>query len=243
MMGRQHCLAACATWLTAAPLLDNAVGLTTAQTVVGLGLAAGSGMLPDFDMPGSTIARTYGPVTNVIARVVALAAGGHRWGTHCLVGVAVMGAAAYATTVYWVALAVAVWLLLGTGARAMGMTDADGPGRIRGPRWWRHLVGAFTNAAVMAVVTLATIIGRVDTAEILTVAVVLGAGSHLFTDCLTEKGCPLFLPFSRRKIRFAKLTTGGRSSKAVTAVLAVLVVACALGAPAALYGLALGAVT
>lgn len=211
MMGRQHALVGAAAWLAALPVVEP---LEPAQQVTGLGLCVGASMVPDFDMPGSTIARTYGPVTNTIARGVAVVARGHRKGTHCLLGLAVLTAAAAALTITWQGIAAAVWLLLGTGARAAGMTDMDGPGRLRGPRWYRYLVGAVTNALTMALVTVLVLAVGVDVGPVLPWAVAVGAGSHIATDCLTDKGCPLLYPFSRRRFRIPLFTTGGRGKDA-----------------------------
>jgi len=40
-------------------------------------------------------------------------------------------------------------------------------------------------------------------------AVTLGCAAHLFGDCLTEQGCPLWLPWSGQHHRLLRLRTGG----------------------------------
>ena len=37
---------------------------------------------------------------------------------------------------------------------------------------------------------------------------IMGLVSHLFFDCLTTRGCPLFLPFSKKNIKLMKLKSG-----------------------------------
>jgi membrane-bound metal-dependent hydrolase YbcI (DUF457 family) len=83
MLGRTHVLSAAVVFLAAAPLLHT----TPAGTVGGTAVAAAAGLLPDLDHPNSTIAHTLGPITGVLARVVARLSGGHRHGTHSLIGV------------------------------------------------------------------------------------------------------------------------------------------------------------
>jgi Predicted membrane-bound metal-dependent hydrolase (DUF457). len=57
-------------------------------------LTAGAGILPDLDEPGSTIARTFGFLTGAFAWIVHQLSGGHRKGTHSLLGLALLTIAA-----------------------------------------------------------------------------------------------------------------------------------------------------
>src|SRR3954451_17600445 len=60
-------------------------------------------MLPDLDQEGTTIARMWGPVTDVPAKVVGLVGRGHRWGTHdAVLAPPAFGLLAYAASgAYW----------------------------------------------------------------------------------------------------------------------------------------------
>ena len=52
-------------------------------------------MLPDIDHPDSTISRSFGFLTEWFAWLVDKLSGGHRHGTHSLLGIMVFTAAAY----------------------------------------------------------------------------------------------------------------------------------------------------
>ena len=84
-MGRTHAASGSLAFAAAAPLLPT---LGVQLSAVGVVAASGAALLPDLDHPGSTAARALGPATGALARLVAAASGGHRQGTHSLVGVA-----------------------------------------------------------------------------------------------------------------------------------------------------------
>src|SRR5260370_41948110 len=91
MLGRDHALSGALAFTAVAPLLH----VTGVHLATGIALSAGAGVLPDLDEPGSTIARTFGFLTGAFAWIVHKISGGHRKGTHSLIGVAgVAGAAA-----------------------------------------------------------------------------------------------------------------------------------------------------
>lgn len=211
-MGVQHALAGTATWLAATPALDAAYGLTPGQVALGAFVTAGGAMVPDLDMPGSTIGRTYGPVTNVIARAVAFLAGGHRRGTHSLLGVAALTLAAAVADTGWPRF-VLLWIVLGVACRAYGIA-------FPGPRF----LTSITHAVTMGGLTFYTLASGMDLSVVLVAGVGLGALSHLVTDMLTPGGCPLLWPLSGTRYGVPVVTTGNRwSSPLVTTVLAVAV--------------------
>ncbi len=210
MMGRQHALAGTAAWLAAAPLLDQSPG----QVALGALVAAGAGMVPDLDQRGSTIGRTYGPLTNVAARVIGAVSGGHRNGTHSLIGVAVFTAVAYLAAEHggplrWVLL----WVLLGVACRAYGVG-------VPGHRALTSLIHAVT----MGVLTAAVLAAGVDLTMILVAGMFLGTLSHVVADMLTPQRCPLLWPVSKARYGVGLVTTGNRwTSPLVTFLLTVLV--------------------
>lgn len=214
-MGVQHALGGAAVWLAATPALDAAYGLTPGQVAVGTVIAAGAAMVPDLDQHGSTIGRTYGPVTNVLARIIALVSGGHRNGTHSLLGVAAF------TGVAWLAVAhggwlrfVLLWILLGVACRAAGLAI---PGH--------RSVTAVLHAVSMGVVTLIALASGVGLAVPLIAGTALGVVSHLAEDMLTPQGCPLLWPISKARHGVGLVTTGSRwTSPLLTAGLVALVV-------------------
>ena len=90
MLGHDHALSGALAFVAVAPLLP----VSGTQLAVAAALTAGAGILPDLDEPGSTIARTFGFLTGAFAWIVHRLSGGHRKGTHSLLGVALLTAAA-----------------------------------------------------------------------------------------------------------------------------------------------------
>ena len=88
MLGHDHALSGALAFAAVAPMLH----VSGTQPAVGTALTAGAGVLPDIDEPGSTIARTFGFLTGAFAWIVHLISGGHRKGTHSLLGIALLTA-------------------------------------------------------------------------------------------------------------------------------------------------------
>ena len=96
MMGRDHALSGAVAFAALAPLLD----VHEAYLAAGVVLSAGAGVLPDIDHPDSTISQSFGFLTEWFAWLVDKLSGGHRHGTHSLLGIAVFTGAAYWAGVY-----------------------------------------------------------------------------------------------------------------------------------------------
>jgi len=91
MLGRDHALTGAFVFAAVAPALH----VTHAYLAAGVVLTAGAGVLPDIDHPDSTISRSFGFLTEWFAWLVDRVSGGHRHGTHSLLGIAAFTAAAY----------------------------------------------------------------------------------------------------------------------------------------------------
>lgn len=219
MMGVQHALGGSVLAVAALPWLEAQYGLTAGQEVLTVALAVGGGMVCDLDMPGSTIGRTYGPVTNVLARLVAFVARGHRKGTHCLLGLLVFALVAdRAAVAGGLTSALLVWIMLGVACRAAGLA-------VPGHRSLTAIIHAFT----MGLLTVLVLASGVDPHVPLVAGMVLGTVSHVVLDMLTDKGCPLLYPFSRRCYGVDIFTTGSRwTSPLVTGGLTVALVVLAV---------------
>lgn len=64
VMGPTHAASGAAAWLLTAPTLTAAVTTHTmhpTQAFVGAAVCAGSALLPDIDLPSSTVSRSFGP--------------------------------------------------------------------------------------------------------------------------------------------------------------------------------------
>src|SRR6201994_288382 len=96
MMGRDHALSGAFAFAALAPLLH----VSEAHLAAGVVLTAGAGVLPDIDHPDSTISRSFGFLTEWFTWVVDRISGGHRHGTHSLIGIAAFTAGAYAAGLY-----------------------------------------------------------------------------------------------------------------------------------------------
>jgi membrane-bound metal-dependent hydrolase YbcI (DUF457 family) len=190
-MGTTHAASGAAVWLAAAPALDAAVGLSGLQVATGAVLCAGAALLPDLDMPNSTIGRALGPVSFGLAWILARATGGHRGGTHSLLGVAAFTAAAAGAAAVGGAIAgLLVWLLLALAVRGSTRTG------------WTLLRTFGTGLVAVLVVTQGWTAG-------LPWVVGLGAAAHVVGDCLTDRGCPLLWPVSRARYGVPLVTTRG----------------------------------
>ena len=121
MLARDHALSGALTFTAVAPVLH----VTGAGLLAGAVFTAGAATAPDIDEPGSTISRTLGFFTEAVSWVVHKISGGHRKGTHSVLGVAMFTfaawvAVAHATTLTGkVILGVVLGVLLSAGVRAL----------------------------------------------------------------------------------------------------------------------------
>jgi membrane-bound metal-dependent hydrolase YbcI (DUF457 family) len=225
MMGRTHAAIGVAAWLAVVPAVQATAGLDNGQIALGAALAAGAAMTPDSDCPGSTICRTYGPITNLPARLIAFVARGHRKGTHSLFGIA-----AFTLLAIWCedvggwARWLLLWVLLGVACRALGLAI---------PR--HRSMTAALHALTMAGVTALVVSSGIDTGVVLPAAMAVGCASHVASDMLSDDGCPLAWPF-RTRFGVDLLDTGGWIEPAIgaAATLAAVVLAVLL-TPADFY--------
>ena len=94
MMGYSHTVSAAAGWLVLSEL--GVIQIPNTPTLIVTTLAcAGAGVLPDIDHHNGSIARSIPPVSGWIARIVGLISGGHRKGTHSILGIIAFWAIAY----------------------------------------------------------------------------------------------------------------------------------------------------
>jgi membrane-bound metal-dependent hydrolase YbcI (DUF457 family) len=97
MMGRTHALSGLAVWAAVTIPLD----IPPAGVIIGGVVCAGAAVLPDMDQHGSTVARTFGPLTRGFGWLVGKIAGGHRNGTHSALGIGLIAAVVFgASAVY-----------------------------------------------------------------------------------------------------------------------------------------------
>lgn len=199
MLGRDHALSGALAFTAAAPLL-HVTGLHLAAGAV---LAAGAGVLPDIDEPGSTIARTFGFLTGAFAWIVHGISGGHRKGTHSVLGIALLTAGAWAAGSWQAGVPVAgghprlSWHLVPAGL-ILALLFASAFRAL-------HIGGHHGDAAGCALAALVIWKGwdltLVTSRQIplLAVCVAVGMLAHVAGDMCTHDGCPLAYPFSRHE--------------------------------------------
>lgn len=194
-MGRTHALSGLAAALATAAAADPWLTLDAPRLAAVAVLGTGAGVLPDLDHPQATPARVFGPPTGAVARVVNLAAGGHRNATHSLLGLAALTAGAQMATGHPAAAAAVAALLLGLALAALEITDG-------GPLARLPIAGGAGYAAL-------TWAPDILAGPVLPLAVAAGSAAHVTGDLLTDHGCPLAWPLQHR-LALPLVTTGGR---------------------------------
>lgn len=244
MLGRDHALSGAAAFTAAAPLFH----VTGIPVAVGAVLTAGAALLPDFDCPGSTVAREFGFFTRAFAWMVARLSGGHRHGTHTLLGAAAFTVAVTVTA--W-------WSLHHSLACSPGPFTSANSLWFPGLRAWCYPVPAWQElpAALPAVLLIAAalralrigghhgdLLAIIGAAVItwtqpvalmwgLPVATAIGCAVHLAGDALTRDGIPLLWPLSRRDFHllppFLRFTTGKFAEHWIVSLLLLIALALA----------------
>ena len=162
-------------------------------------LTAAYALAPDMDACHSTEARSLGFVTYVLAWCIRAVSGGHRHGSHSLLGVAAFTGAAWLACLFrdtWPGrIALGVFLAAGIAAAA----DALRPG----PATFENVLGV--GAAAVMVWTGYGL-------ALVPLAAALGTACHIAGDSCTVSGCPWLWPFSDRDFHLLpeplRFTTG-----------------------------------
>jgi membrane-bound metal-dependent hydrolase YbcI (DUF457 family) len=201
MMGGHHAASGAAAWVAVTATTPIALGwhpVSDVGVMTGALVCAGAALLPDADHHSGTIAHSLPPVSEGVTRIVAALAGGHRAGTHSLLGVAVF------TGIAWVAGMVSLRtetfgdvlvgpgilavLLIAFALRALKLTR-------KGTVWpWLSSVSLAALVAVFAP----------EEWNWMPFCVGLGCLVHLLGDLLTTNGIPLLWPLRFRSPRWVR---------------------------------------
>lgn len=210
VMGPTHALSGVAVWMAGAAGLQ-AFGATVPapELAVGAAVCAGAALLPDIDHPSSTVARTFGPASTALSRLVDSVAaavynatrtrieqprtGGHRTLTHTSVFAVALGGVV-AAACGWIGKPAAVavlFVLLGLAIRGL-LGD------------WAKRQGWAVTTLVTAAATAAALwwLPADQGYPILGLAVAVGAFTHCLGDMITKQGCPLAWPLVHRGKRW-----------------------------------------
>ncbi|MBD7981807.1 MULTISPECIES: metal-dependent hydrolase [Oerskovia] len=203
MMGGHHAACGAAAWVAVTSTAPYTLGIypvSDVGVITGAIVCAGAALLPDADHHSGTIAHSLPPVSEGVANVVETISGGHRRGTHSILGIAVFTGLAWlaglvtieSDTFGTVAIGagfVAI-LLVAFALKALKLTRG---GRL-GP--W---IGSVTIAVLIALLAP-------EEWNWLPVAVGLGVTVHIVGDIMTTGGCPLLWPITFKAPRWVRRT-------------------------------------
>lgn len=185
-MGYSHSVSAAATWLLLAETGVLQIEDTATLAVTTLA-AAGAGMLPDIDHHRGTIANSIPPVSRRVARLVGKISGGHRKGTHSLLGLLAFWALAYfADRLTYAGIPVLALALAGFAGGLALRT-------FRAPGGWLGAIG-------VSLLTLST-----GALPHMPWAILTGATVHIIGDALTVRGVNPFWPVTIKPVVPSKL--------------------------------------
>lgn len=213
-MGRTHATSGCVLALALLPALHSAGMDYTPVTIGTYAIAAAAGaMIPDFDHPSATIAHSLWPVSKWAAQAIERLSGGHRNGTHSLLG--------------WLAITVFAVLIgqVGPVLAMLGVPPARAAlaGQIVLGCWLAFLFAIATTALRIkppgsqfgwSLLCLAGGIGLAFAnlltdapTDVLAIGVSVGVLAHLLGDSLTKEGVPWLYGFSKARFHVMSITT------------------------------------
>ena len=200
MLGRDHALSGALVFAA----LATSLHVRDAYLASGVVLTEGAGVLPDIDHQDTTVSRSFGFLTEWFAWVVERLSGGHRHGTHSLLGITVFTAAAYGAGLFqlsepkpvaaghlvfsWHLVPAALIMALLYSAALRALRIGGHFGDLLGIA--AALVTCFTGADLTELP-----VGSWHVPLLATVTA-LGTAAHIAGDELTHGGCPLFWPAS-----------------------------------------------
>ena len=201
MLGRDHALSGALVFAALGPALH----VSGEHLAAGVLLTAGAGCLPDIDHPDSTIARSFGFLTEAFAWLVARLSGGHRHGTHSLFGIVVFTVGAYFAGAFqlsgpvahghaafsWHMVPAAVYLSLLYSSALRAVHVGSHHGDLLG-------IGGAVISCYSGFDLTRLPVGSWHV-PLLAVATALGCAAHIAGDELTHGGCPVFWPVSEQE--------------------------------------------
>lgn len=229
-MGKTHCAVGAVTGLAYG---EFGAHLPLPQTAMLTVFTAGLAVLPDIDHPEATMAQSFGFLTKSFATVVGKVSGGHRWGTHCIIGSAILTGLAMAA-VHWrhtLAGRIGLGFLLALTFAAVFCATGAGRLSIKAARKWLHL-GRFLkvkHVMELAAIGLALLVSFTGLGlGLLWLATLLGCTAHCIADWPTDQGYPFFYPLSKHRYKLPEPLAFTVNTKPETVLYAVSLAAVAI---------------
>jgi len=197
MMGGSHALTGGAAWVAIASTAPYTLGwhpVSATGIIVGSVVAAGAALAPDADHHNATIAHSLpslGPIpspTRLIATSIGRIAGGHRHGTHSIVGTLAFGLIAALANLVIIPNDTFGAINIGGGLLALLLIAFAAKALKLARGGWLSTWGL-----ALAGATAVTLFAP-DEWGWLPVAMVTGVVVHILGDMLTVGGCPIFYP-------------------------------------------------
>lgn len=220
MMGAHHAASGAAVWLALTTQFD--VGLTRLAEVVpeapqqisiGLGLldlsptaviagamvTAGAALVPDADHRHATIAQSLPPLSNIVCLHMGRISGGHRHGTHSILGLAMFVAIAALAGMWTVELPNYGTIFPGAGLLAVLLASFAA----KALKFIPDTMRKFPWVVGFAVGTFVTLCAPQEEYWF-PLAMGLGVAAHIIGDMLTTGGCNLVWPLRIRPPRWLR---------------------------------------
>ncbi|GAA4109250.1 metal-dependent hydrolase [Enteractinococcus coprophilus] len=183
-------------WLPEAlPLGFGLLEVGPAAVFMGAIICAGAALLPDIDHHNASIAHSLPPMTKILARFFQKASGGHRNGTHSIVGVVFFGVVAWLAS-FLVITGCGRFGDLNIGAGLMAVILSAFAFKVL------HFMPDSARRAPWAAGILVGVITAVVTPSgqsWLITCIVLGVVVHIVGDMLTKEGCNIFWPLTLKR--------------------------------------------
>lgn len=220
MMGAHHAASGAAVWLAMTTQFDVGLGhlaqvvpalpesltvgmglldLTPTSVVAGALVTAGAALVPDADHRNATIAHSLPPLSNIMCIQVGKMSGGHRHGTHSILGMAVFIAIAALAGMWTMELPGWGTIFPGAGLLAVMLASFAAKALKFVPDTMRK----FPWVLGIAVGTFVTLFAP-QHEYWFPLAMGLGVAAHILGDMLTTGGCNLLWPMRIRPPRWLR---------------------------------------
>jgi len=209
-LGKTHILVGAAVGASFSMFIQHAAA--PPHTAVLAAFTGALALFPDVDQCGSTVSRSLGFFSELIARFIRLISGGHRHATHAICGIALTAGLAWVACRFLPHWPAEAFLAILITFCVSGLLED-----------LRILRSHPADAA--AILVSAAVIWRGYGLHMIPLAVLLGCSAHVLADLMTDSGVMLAYPFSKQHIHLLPepfaFTTGTRAETMIVAPLMI----------------------